>query len=63
MIEIRGIKIPVSEHNGRLEQQIIKKLRLKKVPEYKILKKSIDARKKPEIFYICLLYTSPSPRD
>lgn len=52
MIEIRGIKIPVSEHNGRLEQQIMKKLRLKKVPEYKILKKSIDARKKPEIFYI-----------
>ena len=52
MIEIRGIKVPVSTDNKRLEQQIMKKLKLKTVPEYRILKRSIDARKKPDIFYI-----------
>lgn len=52
MIEIRGIKIPVSRDNRKLEQQIMKKLHLKSVPEYKILKRSIDARKKPDIFYV-----------
>lgn len=52
MIEIRGIKVPVNTNTRRLEQQIMKKLRLKTVPEYKILKCSIDARRKPDIFYI-----------
>lgn len=52
MIEIRGIKVPVSRNNLKLEQQIMKKLHLKTVPDYQILKRSIDARKKPEIFYI-----------
>ena len=52
VIEIRGIKVPVSTDNKRLEQQIMKKLKLKTVPEYRILKRSIDARKKPDIFYI-----------
>lgn len=52
MIEIRGIKVPVSDSNRRLEQKIMKKLHLKSIPEYEILKRSIDARKKPNIFYI-----------
>lgn len=52
MIEIRGIKVPVTRDNRCLEQQIRKKLRLKKVPEYQILKRSIDARKKPDIYYV-----------
>lgn len=52
MIEIKGIKVPVSKDKNRLEQQIVKLLHLKKVPEYQILKRSIDARKKPDIFYI-----------
>lgn len=52
MIEIRGIKVPVSRNNLKLEQQIMKKLHIRTVPDYRILKRSIDARKKPEIFYI-----------
>ncbi|MCM1500545.1 MAG: FAD-dependent oxidoreductase [Clostridium sp.] len=51
MIEIQGIKIPVGEDTSRLEQQICKRLHIKSVPAYQILKRSIDARKKPEIFY------------
>ena len=52
MIEIRGIKLRVSHNESRLQQEICKRLRLKKVPEYEILKRSIDARKKPDVFYI-----------
>lgn len=52
MIEIRGIKVPILNSIENLEAQIIKKLRLKKVPEYVILKRSIDARKKSEIRYV-----------
>lgn len=52
VIEIRGIKVPVGRDNKQLEQQIMKKLKLKTVPKYRILKRSIDARKKPNIFYI-----------
>ncbi len=52
MIEIHNIKLPVSYDIGFLEQKIAKKLHLKQIPEYKILKRSIDARKKPDIIYI-----------
>lgn len=52
MIEIRGIKISVTGGKGKLEQQIMKRLHLKEVPEYKIVRRSIDARKKPDIFYV-----------
>ena len=52
MIEITGIKVPVCKDSRRLEQQIMRILHLKRVPEYRILKRSIDARKKPDIYYI-----------
>lgn len=52
MIEITGIKVPVSKDSRRLEQQIMRILHLKRVPKYQILKRSIDARKKPDIYYI-----------
>ncbi len=52
MIEIKGIKVPVFNSIEKLEAQIMKKLRLKYVPEYMILKRSIDARKKHEIRYV-----------
>ena len=58
MIEIRGIKVPVSRDNRRLEQVIMKKLHLKTVPHYEIMRRSIDARKKPEIFYIYTVWVS-----
>lgn len=53
MILIKGIKIPVcGKEKKLLEQQICKRLRLKQLPSYEILKRSIDARKKPDIYYI-----------
>lgn len=52
MIEIRGIKVPVINSIEQLEIQICKKLRLQHVPEYMILKRSIDARKKNDIRYV-----------
>jgi hypothetical protein len=52
MIEIRGIKVLVQSGKTGLEHLIMKKLHLKKLPEYRILKRSIDARKKPDIFYV-----------
>lgn len=52
MIEIHGIKVPVFKSIEKLEEQIMKRLRLKYVPEYIILKRSIDARKKQEIRYV-----------
>lgn len=52
MIEIKGIKLPVDHSQKMLEQQILKKLKLHEIPSYKILKRSIDARKKPDIYYI-----------
>ncbi len=52
MIEIRGIKVPVMNSIEQLEKQICKKLRLQSVPEYIILKRSIDARKKNDIRYV-----------
>lgn len=52
MIEIRGLKVSVKEKSKRLDTLIMKKLHLKTVPDYKILKKSIDARKKPDIYFV-----------
>lgn len=52
MIEIRGLKTPVINSIDILEKKIAKKLRLKYVPEYVILKRSIDARKKSELCYV-----------
>ncbi|MCM1158926.1 MAG: FAD-binding protein [Bacteroidales bacterium] len=51
MIEIRGIRIPVDGDGPALERQIKKKLHTKTVPPYTVLKRSIDARKKPDIYY------------
>ncbi len=52
MIEIKGISVSVDNPIMQLERQIQKKLKLKSVPEYIILKRSIDARKKSDIHYV-----------
>ncbi len=52
MIEIKEIKIPVTAKDNRLAQQIARRLHLKEAPEYRILRRSIDARKKPDIYYV-----------
>ena len=53
MIRINQIKLPIDHTQGQLKNKIKKILKLRSdVFSYKILKKSIDARKKPELFYI-----------
>ena len=54
MIRINQIKLPIHHEKAQLEQKIQKILKLKpeQVKGYQIVKKSIDARKKPELFYV-----------
>lgn len=56
MIQITQLKLPYQHSEAELEQKIRKTLRLSQNQSftYKIVKKSIDARKKPELF---LVYT------
>ena len=51
MIRINNLKIKVEE-DSLLEKKILKKLKLNKINDYKIIKKSIDARDKNNIFYV-----------
>ena len=54
MIQISQIKLPVSHTKNELENKIknILKINEKQLLSYQILKKSIDARKKPDIYYV-----------
>lgn len=54
MIRINQIKLPIHHNREQLEQKIKKQLHLKLDQKftYSIVKKSIDARKKPELHYV-----------
>lgn len=55
MIRISQIKIPIKENTrDRIVSECCKRLRIKQndIEDYKINKKSIDARKKPDLFYV-----------
>ncbi len=55
MIRISQIKIPIKENTrDKIILECSRKLRIKKddIKSYKINKKSIDARKKPDLFYV-----------
>ena len=58
MLQISQIKLRVEHTEADLRRKVEKELELKRILkntpsfQYKILRKSIDARKKPEIFYI-----------
>ena len=54
MIRVNQIKLPISHTKEQLEQKIRKMLKLEATQPlvYKIVKKSIDARKKPELMYV-----------
>lgn len=54
MIRINQIKLPIHHKKEELEQKIRKALKIapEQLKEYHIAKKSIDARKKPELFYV-----------
>ena len=59
MLKITQVKLPVIHTGSDIKKKIIKELRLNKlfagdIPSfsYEIIRRSIDARKKPEIFYV-----------
>lgn len=53
VIRINELKLPVSHCASKLEQEIKKALRLREEPfTYEIMRQSVDARKKPELYYV-----------
>ena len=53
MIRVRNIKLLIEEDNEEnLLKKVTKKLRINKINNYKIIKKSIDARDKSNIYYV-----------
>ncbi|MGN0298469.1 MAG: FAD-dependent protein [Lachnospiraceae bacterium] len=53
MIRINQLKLPIEHKQSELEKKIIQQLHLKQnqLECYKIVKQSLDARKKPELFF------------
>lgn len=55
MIRIRQIKVPIEENNlEEIKKQVAKKIKIQKeqILDLKLIKKSIDARRKNQIFYV-----------
>lgn len=53
MIRVRGIKVLIEEDNDEvILSKILKKLKIKSINSYSIVKKSIDARDKNNIYYV-----------
>lgn len=54
MLKINQIRLPVGHTEKELEERIRKELRLSHKEEfsYEVIKRSLDARKKPELFYV-----------
>ena len=54
MIKIDQLKLQVSAKDNQILEAISKKLRINTsdIKEYSVLKRSIDARKKPDLFYV-----------
>ena len=62
MIKLRGIRLALNETEAALKKRAAKKLRLGEddISELKLIKKSLDARRKDDIHYICTLALSVS---
>ena len=60
MLKINQIKLPVGQSEQQLEKKIRKVLNLPKTESftYEIIKKSLDARKKPELFYVYTVHVT-----
>ncbi len=54
MIRISQIKLPITHTEAMLKEQIIRQLKIKpsELSSYEIVKRSVDARKKPELFFV-----------
>ena len=55
MIRISQIKIPLPFQEASLERQILQilKIRREELLSWKLIRRSVDARKKPQLFYVC----------
>ena len=60
MILVRGLKLPPDAPAERLPALAAKKLRVpvSEIRDWKLVKRSLDARKKPDIFYLCSVAVS-----
>ena len=54
MLQISQLKLPVTHTESQLEKKLLKILKIsrKDLKYYRIRKKSLDARKKPELYYV-----------
>ena len=52
MIKLSQLKLPIGHSDADLEKAVIKKAGGRKPDHYRIIKRSIDARKKPDLYYI-----------
>ena len=54
MIQINSLKLPCGHSKEELEEKICKQLKISRshLKSWKILRQSIDARKKPELFFV-----------
>ena len=54
MLRISQLKLPVTHTQEQLEKKLLKMLRMsrKDLGQYYIRKRSLDARKKPELYYV-----------
>ena len=54
MLRINQLKLPVTHTQEQLEKKLIKTLKINRndMKQYRIRKRSLDARKKPELCYV-----------
>ena len=54
MIQVQQLKLPVGHKDTALLEALIAKLHVKKddILSFEVAKRSLDARKKPELFYV-----------
>ena len=54
MLRINQLKLPVGHSAEQLKKKIIKTLQIREgdLKQYSVRKRSIDARKKPELYYV-----------
>ena len=60
MIKINQLKLPVGHSQKDLEDKIRKTLRIpsKETFHYEVMRRSLDARKKPSLFYVYCIYVT-----
>ena len=55
MLRISQLRLPVEHNREELTERVKKLLRCKETPEIFIVRRSIDARKKPELYFNYIL--------